>query len=83
MLSTAEAISLFGNSMALAGHFGNGKVGDRDIAASLHGVVIKDGERDLATWTEYLENVMKKKGEEWRELYRACRELVRRREIKN
>ena len=75
VLSTAEAISLCGNSMALAGHFGTGKVGEGDIAAALHGIVVKEGERDVAIWTEYLENVMKKRGEEWRPLYNACREL--------
>jgi MoxR-like ATPase len=76
VLSTAEAISLFGNSMALAGHFGNGTVGDRDLAAGLHGVVVKEDERDAATWVEYLENVMKKRGAEWRDLYHACKELT-------
>jgi MoxR-like ATPase len=76
VLSTAEAISLFGSSMALAGHFGDGKVGDRDLAAGLHGVVIKEDERDAATWTEYLENIMKKRGAEWRDLYVACKELT-------
>jgi intein/homing endonuclease/MoxR-like ATPase len=76
VLSTAEAISLFGNSMALAGHFGDGKVGERDIAAGLHGVIIKEDERDAATWVEYLENVMKKRGAEWRDLYTACKELT-------
>jgi MoxR-like ATPase len=76
VLSTAEAISLFGSSMALAGHFGNGKVGDRDLAAGLHGVIIKEDERDLAVWVEYLENVMKKRGADWRELYAACKELT-------
>ncbi|MFO0660198.1 MAG: AAA family ATPase [Polyangiaceae bacterium] len=39
VLSTAEAISLLGNGMALAGHFGNG-VTDRDIAAGLLGAII-------------------------------------------
>jgi MoxR-like ATPase len=76
VLSTAEAISLFGNSMALAGHFGDGKVGDRDLAAGLHGVVIKEDERDKGVWVEYLENVMKKRGAEWRDLYTACKELT-------
>jgi MoxR-like ATPase len=76
VLSTAEAISLFGNSMALAGHFGNGKVGDRDIAAGLHGVIVKEEDRDTAVWVEYLENVMKKRGAEWRDLYTACKELT-------
>jgi MoxR-like ATPase len=76
VLSTAEAISLFGGSMALAGHFGNGQVGDRDLAAGLHGVIIKEDERDATVWVEYLENVMKKRGSEWRELYAACKELT-------
>ncbi len=76
VLSTAEAISLFGNSMALAGHFGNGKIGDRDLAAGLHGIIMKDDERDLTVWVEYLENVMKKRGSEWRDLYASCKELA-------
>jgi MoxR-like ATPase len=76
VLSTAEAISLFGGSMALAGHFGDGKVSDRDLAAGLHGVVIKEDARDAAVWVEYLENVMKKRGAEWRDLYAACKELT-------
>ncbi len=76
VLSTAEAISLFGNSMALAGHFGDGKIGERDLAASLHGVIMKDDERDLTVWVEYLENVMKKRGLEWRELYTSCKEMA-------
>lgn len=76
VLSTAEAISLFGNSMALAGHFGSGKISDRDLAASLHGVIIKEDDRDLGTWVEYLENVMKKRGSDWRDLYNASKELT-------
>jgi MoxR-like ATPase len=75
-LSTAEAISLLGGSMALAGHFGDGAVGDRDLAAGLHGVVIKEDARDAAVWVEYLENIMKKRGAEWRDLYNACKELT-------
>ncbi len=76
VLSTAEAISLIGNSMSLAGHFGDGIVSERDLAAGLHGIVIKEEERDQTVWVEYLENVMKKRGAEWRELYTACKELT-------
>jgi MoxR-like ATPase len=76
VLSAAEAISLLGNSMALAGHFGGGQVTDRDLAAGLHGVVVKEDARDVAVWVEYLENIMKKRGAEWRELYTACKELL-------
>jgi MoxR-like ATPase len=76
VLSTAEAISLLGNSMALAGHFGDGKVTDRDLAAGLHGVIVKEDERDAGVWVEYLENIMKKRGAEWRDLYTACKKLT-------
>lgn len=75
VLSTAEAISLLTNSMALAGSFGTGKITASDLAAALQGAVIKDEEKDSICWIEYLENVMKKRGSEWLPLYRACREL--------
>jgi intein/homing endonuclease/MoxR-like ATPase len=75
VLSTAEAISLLGNSMALAGHFGSGTVTDRDLAAGLQGVVVKEDSRDGAIWLEYLENVMKKRAD-WQPLYTACKELA-------
>ena len=76
VLSTAECISLLGGSMALAGHFGSGTVADRDIAAGLHGAVVKEDSKDVAAWTEYLENIVKKRGADWTPLYRACTELL-------
>ncbi len=76
VLSTAEAISVLGNGMALAGHFGTGRVTDRDLAAGLLGAVIKEDSRDEAVFVEYLENVMKKRGNDWDALYKACKELV-------
>ncbi len=75
VLSTAEAISLLCNSMALAGSFGNGKITDKDLAAGLQGAVVKDEDNDSVTWKEYLENIMKKRGSEWSGLYKACKEL--------
>ncbi len=75
VLSTAEAISLLANSMALAASFGNGKVSSEDIAAGLQGAVVKDEDKDKLVWKEYLENVLKKRGSEWREMYNACREM--------
>ena len=65
VLSTAEAISLLANSMALAASFGNGTITDYDVAAALQGAVVK----------EYLEHVMKKRGERYRTLYKECKEL--------
>lgn len=77
VLSTAEAISLLCNSMALAGSFGDGKITDEDLAAGLQGAVVKEEEKDLVIWKEYLDNVMKKRGSRWTGLYRACKELNR------
>ena len=75
VLSTAEAISLLANSMALAGSFGNGKISDYDLASALQGAIVKDEAKDADIWKEYLENVMKGRGEEYRGLYKKCKEL--------
>jgi MoxR-like ATPase len=72
-LSTAEAISVVGNGMALAGHFGDGVVGATDLASGLLGAVIKDPVQDAVVWQEYLETVVKER-DGWKDLYRACRE---------
>ena len=75
VLSTAEAISLLANSMALAGSFGNGNITDYDLAAGLQGAVVKEDEKDQKVWEEYLENIMKKRGSRWLSLYKECKEL--------
>lgn len=75
VLSSAEAISLLVNSMALAGSFGNGKVTDAELASALQGAVVKDDTKDKAVWTEYLENVMRKKGKDFSALYAECKEI--------
>src|SRR3954452_1223569 len=74
VLSTAEAISVLANSMALAGSFGSGEVTADDLAAGLQGSVVKDEEKDRNTWQEYLTNVVKKRGADWRPLFKACSE---------
>lgn len=75
VLSTAEAISLLSNSMALAASFGSGQIEAYDLASALQGAIVKDEEKDSLYFKEYLENVMKKRGSAWSELYQACREL--------
>ncbi len=75
VMSTAEAISLLTNSMALAGNFGSGKVEDADLAAGLQGAVVKDEDKDHVIWEEYLKNVMKKRGSAWRGLFAACSDI--------
>jgi MoxR-like ATPase len=74
VLSTAEAISVLANSMALAGNFGDGQVTAHDIAAGLQGSIVKDEEKDKDVWQEYLSNVMKKRGADWRPLFTSCSE---------
>jgi MoxR-like ATPase len=74
VLSTAEAISVLANSMALAGSFGTGDVSPQDLASAIQGAVVKDEEKDRVVWQEYLTNVLKKRGAEWRPLHTACAE---------
>ena len=74
-LSTAEAISVINNGMALAGHFGDGVLRPLDMASGLIGAVVKDPVQDQVVWNEYLETVVKERAE-WKDLYRAFRELA-------
>ena len=73
-LSTAEAISVINSGMALAGHFGDGVLRAGDIASTLVGAIVKDPVQDAIVWREYQEAVMKERSD-WKDLYRACREL--------
>jgi len=74
-MSTAEAISVVSSGLALAAHFGDGKLGAEEVAAGLVGAVIKDPVQDDVVWREYLETVVKER-DGWKDLYRACRALV-------
>ena len=74
-LSTAEAISVINNGMALAGHFGDGVLRPADMAAGMIGAVVKDPVQDQVVWTEYLETVVKERAD-WKDLYRAFREQL-------
>jgi hypothetical protein len=74
-LSTAEAISVVSSGLALAAHFGDGTLSASDLASGITGAIVKDPVQDKAVWLEYLESVVKER-KEWRDLYRACREVV-------
>jgi MoxR-like ATPase len=71
-LSTAEAISVVTNGLALASHFGDGVLRPADVAAGIVGAVIKDPVSDSVVWQEYLETVVRER-EGWRDFYRAAR----------
>lgn len=73
-LSTAEAISVVTNGVALAAHFGNGVLSAADVAAGIVGAVIKDPVHDQVAWREYLEAVVRDRPE-WGGFYEACREF--------
>lgn len=74
-LSTAEAISVIQSGQALATHFGDGQLKAADLAAGLTSAVVKDPVQDKIIWLEYLETVVKSR-EGWKDLYRACKELL-------
>lgn len=73
-LSTAEAISVVNSGLAMAAYFGDGQLKAHDIAAGIIGAVVKDPVQDRIVWQEYLETVVKPR-EEWKDVYRACRDL--------
>jgi MoxR-like ATPase len=72
-LSTAEAIGVVNQGLALAAHFGDGQLRAADVASGLSGAVIKDPVQDRVVWQEYLETVVKER-DGWKDLYRACRD---------
>jgi len=74
-LSTAEAISVMNNGLAMAAYFGEGVLNANDLAAGLTGAIIKDPVQDAVAWKEYLQTVVKER-EGWKDLYRACREVL-------
>ncbi|WP_336161953.1 ATP-binding protein [Amycolatopsis sp. VC5-11] len=74
-LSTAEAISVLTGGLALAAHFGDGVLRAQDVAAGIHGAVVKDPVADSAIWSEYLETVVRER-EGWADFYRAGQEIA-------
>jgi len=73
-LSTAEAISVLTNGLALAAHFGDGVLRAADVAGGIVGAVVQDPVSDRVVWQEYLETVVRERAD-WRDFYRACREV--------
>lgn len=74
-LSTAEAISVVTNGLALAAHFGDGRLRADDVASGLVGAVIKDPVQDRIVWLEYLETVVKER-DGWKDIYRASKDVM-------
>lgn len=75
-LSTAEAISVVTNGLALAAHFGDGSLKAADLASGMIGAIVKDPVQDPVVFREYLETVVKER-DGWKDLYRACRDQMK------
>ena len=73
-LSTAEAISVVNNGLAMAGYFGDGVIRASDLVSGIYGAVVKDPVQDKVVWEEYLETVVKHRSD-WNDIYRAARDL--------
>lgn len=73
-LSTAEAISVIGSGLALAGHFGDGRLKADDLAAGIVGAIVKDPVQDSVVLKEYLETIVKER-DGWKDIYRSLRHL--------
>ncbi|WNG28777.1 AAA family ATPase [Cystobacter fuscus] len=74
-LSTAEVISVMNGGLAMAGYYGDGVLKAPDLAAGLTGAIVKDPVQDRVVWLEYLKTVVKER-EGWKDLYRACMEVL-------
>ncbi|HEX7642725.1 MAG TPA: AAA family ATPase [Burkholderiaceae bacterium] len=74
-LSTAEAISVLGHGMTVAGYFSDGVLRAPDLAAGLTGAIVKDPVQDKLVWLEYLKTVAKER-DGWKDLYRACMDVA-------
>jgi len=74
-LSTAEAISVLTQGIAMAVHYGDGMLRAADLAPGLAGAVVKEPEADRLVLQEYLETVVKERGG-WKDLYRALSDVL-------
>ena len=74
-LSTAEAISVVNNGLAMSGYFGDGRLNATDLVSGIIGAVVKDPLQDQVIWQEYLETVVKGR-DGWKDIYRASREML-------
>ena len=72
-LSTAEAISVVSNGMAMAAYYGDGVMRAGDVIAGLIGAIIKDPVQDRLVWQEYLQTIVKER-DPWKDLYRASKD---------
>jgi MoxR-like ATPase len=74
-LSTAEAIAVMVGGLSQCHFFGSGTLDAGDLGANLLGAIIKDPVQDRVVLEEYLETVLKKRGE-YASYYRALLDVL-------
>lgn len=74
-LSTAEAIGVVVGGLAQAAFFNDGRLDADSLAANIVGAVVKDPVQDKIALSEYLETVLRKRGQD-ATYYRAISKLV-------
>ena len=56
-MSTAEAISVMVQGLAMAAHLGDGSLHFDDLLAGIESTVVKDPVHDAVVWREYLDSL--------------------------
>jgi len=74
-LSTAEAIAVMIGGLSQAVYFGGGRLDAEGLAANVVGAVVKDPVQDKTVLAEYLETVVKKRGD-YADYYAALTDLL-------
>jgi MoxR-like ATPase len=73
ILSPADAISVVNQGLALAAHFGDGRLRVGDLVGGMVAVIVGESSQDAIAWEEYLETVVKQR-RGWQEFYEECLE---------
>lgn len=78
VMSTAEAVNVAYAAALEASYFGDGRLGPREIANQLQGVVLKDNADDLKRVRHYFDTVVRERGRrdgQWKAFSDAARSL--------
>ncbi|MFO8038484.1 MAG: AAA family ATPase [Sodalinema sp.] len=70
VLSPADAIAVVQQGLALAAHFGDGRLRVEDLVAGVASVVVQESPQNAIAWQEYLETVVRHRSG-WQDVYEA------------
>ncbi|MGF1534311.1 MAG: AAA family ATPase [Bernardetiaceae bacterium] len=74
-LSTAEIISVLNSGLSMAAYFGTGDLQAKDWVSGLPYALVKDPQKDLPAWQEYIEIIIKKR-KGWEDIYQELHQEV-------